>query len=332
MTLSPTGAKILDANENGMVSGHAAALAKLEADGLVIPHSDEGGTHWMTEEGWAALDAWRAENPGRSALPDTPSILPKLPARQHEAVLTAARRPDQNVPGRDDPAYHKKGEAWFRASTLRSVAASGYATIRPEPYDEGPMTWEETGRSLYLTEAGREYARQRGGVDVRRRRVVALACGDKKLLHPGFNEYGNANAGYPVGELYVGSYHRSLRSAADKLTDPVLIFVLSALHGLVPFDRRLLPYDVRLGDERAVTPEKVGWDAARLGLDDADVVFLGGQDYAALLLPSVPHLYAPLVGGMGEHRGQCARARDNAAVREAWWEKAAALHAEHAAR
>lgn len=59
---------------------------------------------------------------------------------------------------------------------------------------------------------------------------------------------------------------------------------------------------------------------------------LGGQDYAALLLPSVPHLHASLAGGLGDQRGQCARARDGADVREAWRKKAATLHNEHAAR
>ncbi|MFD3970134.1 hypothetical protein [Streptomyces cyaneofuscatus] len=68
--LSPTGARILDANNNGMVHGHPAALAKLEGDCLVVPHSDEGGAHWMTEAGWAALEAWRQAHPVRSTGPE----------------------------------------------------------------------------------------------------------------------------------------------------------------------------------------------------------------------------------------------------------------------
>ncbi|MFD4475921.1 hypothetical protein ACFWPU_07375 [Streptomyces sp. NPDC058471] len=79
-------------------------------------------------------------------------------------------------------------------------------------------------------------------------------------------------------------------------------------------------------------PETIRWNAARLGLDDADVIFLGCQDYAALLLPFVPHLHAPLAGGMGDQSGQCARALDKADVREAWWKKTATLHNEYAAR
>ncbi|MFJ1733243.1 hypothetical protein [Streptomyces sp. NPDC088254] len=51
-----------------------------------------------------------------------------------------------------------------------------------------------------------------------------------------------------------------------------------------------------------------------------------------LLLPSVQHPHTPLAGGMGDQRGQCARARDEADVREAWWKKAATLHDQHTAR
>ncbi|MFD9248343.1 DUF6884 domain-containing protein [Streptomyces bottropensis] len=312
--LSPTGARILDANENGMVGGHAAALARLEADGLVVPHRDEGGTHWMTEEGWAALNAWRQERGGAPAPHYAETIRPKLPKAQHDAIVTAAGRPDQRVPGRDDNDVFSAGEAWFRGPTLRAVEAAGYAT--------------KFGRysSLYLTPEGRTYARQRGNIDVRRRRLVICACGHEKKPHPGFNEYGNVNAGYPAGELYTGQYHRSLRLAADALTDKSLTHILSALHGLVDLKRPLLPYDVTIGDDRAVTPERLAEHAVSLGVHDADVIFLGGQDYAELLRPAIPHLYAPLSGGMGEHRGLCKQARENSALREAWWATAAELH------
>ncbi|MGW6805748.1 DUF6884 domain-containing protein, partial [Streptomyces sp. NPDC055039] len=138
--------------------------------------------------------------------------------------------------------------------------------------------------------------------------------------------------GWPAGELYTGNYHRSLRLAADALTHPDLILIASALHGLVPLDQRLHPYDVTLGDERAITKEKMAGHTADWGLFDADVVFLGGQEYAELLRPSVPHVLSPLTGGMGEHRGLCRQARENPELRESWWKKAAALHDEFAVR
>jgi hypothetical protein len=257
-----------------------------------------------------------------------PALCRKLPAQQHRAVLTAARRPDQLVAGRDDRPYWT-GEPWFRSSTLRAVHRAGYAGIRPKPWDHGPVTWEETGRSLYLTPAGREYARQHGGIDVRRRRVVIIACGAEKKPDPGLNEYGNPNPGYPAGELYTGGYHRSLRLAADALTDQSLIWVMSALHGLVELTRPLHPYDVTIGDERAVTVERLRADAAGLALDDADVIFLGGRSYAALLAPAVPHLHAPLAGGMGGHKAACKQAREDTELRAAWWQTAADLHDQH---
>ncbi|MFD8609518.1 DUF6884 domain-containing protein [Streptomyces sp. NPDC059631] len=325
--LTPTGARILDANENGMVSGHAAALARLEADDLVTPHQDEGGTRWMTEAGWAALNAWRQAHPEHGTGPGLPLVPPKLPATQHEAVLTAARRPDQLVAGRNGKAYWK-GEPWFNGRTLDGVRKAGYAAPYPQPWHHGLIARGETvGGPLHLTPAGRTYARVRGNVTVDRRKVVIIACGDEKKPIPEGQRHG-----WPAGELYIGKYHRSLRLAADALTHPDLILIISALHGLVPLDRDLHPYDVTLDDERAVTEKKVAEHTGAAGLFDADVIVLGGKDYADLIRPSVPHLLTPLTGGMGEHRGQCKRAREDSAVRETWWKQAAVLFEEHAAR
>ncbi|WP_019070634.1 DUF6884 domain-containing protein [Streptomyces hokutonensis] len=324
--LSSTGARILDGNDNGIVSGHAAAMARLEADGLVARHGPDGGTQRMTEAGRAALDEWRQRNPDRTAQLVHSRVPTKLPVKQHEAVLTAAARPDQLVAGRDDRVY-AKGEPWFNERTLAAVHRAGYADSHPAPFHREPCTWEQTGGPMYLTAAGREYARLRGNIDVHRRKVVIIACGAEKRPVP--EERRN---GWPAGKLYTGQYHQSLRRAADALTDQALIFVASALHGLVPLDRPLHPYDVTLGDEKAITAEKMSGHTAGLGLFDADVIFLGGRDYAALLAPSVPHLLAPLVGGMGAHRGQCRQARQDSALRDAWWKRASALHEKRLAR
>ncbi|MFK0154081.1 hypothetical protein ACIQVK_18670 [Streptomyces sp. NPDC090493] len=64
-------------------------------------------------------------------------------------------------------------------------------------------------------------------------------------------------------------------------------------------------------------PETIRRHAAGLGLNDGDVAFPGGQDDADLLLPTVPHLYAPLTGGMSDHRAQCAQTREDADMCEA---------------
>ncbi|MEU7317451.1 DUF6884 domain-containing protein [Streptomyces sp. NPDC007083] len=326
MILTPTGAHILDANDNGVVAGHAAALAKLIAADLVVPHDRDSGTYRITEDGWAALDAWRQANPERTMGPDLPTIPPKLPAKQHEAVLTAARRPDQLVAGRDDRAYWK-GEPWFNGRTLAGVHRAGYAASYPQPWHRGDTDRGPEHGSLHLTPAGREYARARGNINMHRRKVVIIACGIEKKPIPESQRHG-----WPAGELYTGNYHRSLRLAADALTHPDLILIASAFHGLVPLDRPLHPYDVTLGDERAITAEKMAGHTAGCGLFDADVIFLGSQEYAELLCPSVPHILAPLTGGMGGHRGMCRQVREDSALREGWWKEAAALYDEHAAR
>jgi hypothetical protein len=302
MTLSPTGARILAENDDGIVQGHPAALARLQSDHLIEP-GDGGFT--MTRTGHTALADWLTQH-GRPA-PAVVGVAPKLPARQHDAVLAAARRPDQLVSSRETAAH---GEEWFHPQTLDGVRRSGYATGYPgDPH------------SLCLTAEGRSYARQRGSIAVRRRRIVLVACGQNKQSDPVRR--------YPAGELYTGGYHLSLRGAADALTHPSLIRVVSALHGLVPLTRELRRYDMRVGDPGAITVQALSGHAAALGLQDADVIFLGGQDYAGLLAPSVPHLLSPLTGGMGRHKGQCRQVREDAAVREQWWAQAAELHDRH---
>lgn len=322
MALSPTGAKILAAHENGVITGHPAALDRLEGNRLI---RRANGVRVMTEAGREALKAWKDEH-GEPSQDTVPGVLPKLPPKPHEAVITAALRPDQLVAGRDDSAYHR-GEPWFRTPTLRVVNAAGYADVRPASCNLMPRTWKESGGSLYLTEAGREYAHRRGSVDVRRRRVVVIQCGDKKA-EPSWETYHYRDV-IPAGQLYIGQYHLSLRQAADALTDPSLIHIMSALYGIVDLVRPLAPYDVKLGDERAVTPEQIALHTAALGTEDAHVIFLGSQAYAALLRSSVPHLFAPLTGGIGEHRGLCKRAGEDRDLPETWWEEAAELFDRH---
>jgi hypothetical protein len=234
-------------------------------------------------------------------------------------VLAAAERPDHLVPGISSAAYWAK-ERWFNARTLAVVYRAGYADIRPQPWDQGPVTWHDTGRDLYLTPAGRVYAGWHTARPVGRRRIVIVACGSRKAT-PDYARYGYRDV-IPAGQLYTGAYHRSLRQAADALTHPDLIWILSARHGLVPLDRPLVPYDVRLGDPGSITPLRLAQDAAALGLGDADVVFLGGRSYAQLLATAVPHTLAPLHGTLGEHRAQCRRISREARA-EGIWERAA---------
>ncbi|MFD3970133.1 DUF6884 domain-containing protein [Streptomyces cyaneofuscatus] len=232
-----------------------------------------------------------------AAYKGVPTIPPKLPVKQHEAIITAAQRPDQLVAGRDDKPYWR-GEPWFNGRTLNGFRQAGHAAPYPQPWHAGLIErGESVGGPLHLTPAGRTYARVRGNVTVNRRKVVIISSGDEKKPIPEGQRHG-----WPAGELYISKYHRSLRRAADALTHHDLIFILSAFHGLVPLDRDLHPYDVTLNDERAVTEKTMAGHTGAAGLFDPDVIFLGGKDYADLICPSVPHLLAPLSGGMGAPR------------------------------
>jgi hypothetical protein len=45
------------------------------------------------------------------------------------------------------------------------------------------------------------------------------------------------------------------------------VVVLSALHGLVPLDQVLEPYELRMGQPGSVTPARLAEQARALGLD-----------------------------------------------------------------
>ncbi|WP_167503110.1 DUF6884 domain-containing protein [Streptomyces malaysiensis] len=251
-------------------------------------------------------------------------IFKKLPTRQHEAVLHAAQRPDHLVPGIDD---------WqavtFNERTLAAVHRAGFADIRPASYDKRPMTYEETGRTLFLTPTGRAYATQ-FGVPCQRRQVVVIQCGKKKA-EPSWEKYGSRGV-IKAGQLYIGHYHRSLRLAATALTSPIVTWIMSAKFGLVSLKRPLPPYDVELGDEGSITSEEMHGDAASLDLADADVIFLGSQKYANFFIESVPHAYTPLTGDLLAQRSQCKAVREKPSLARASWKIATGKFDEYAKR
>ncbi|GAA4209032.1 hypothetical protein GCM10022252_74950 [Streptosporangium oxazolinicum] len=129
--------------------------------------------------------------------------------------------------------------------------------------------------------------------------VVIVPCGGKKLDVPA-----------PAGELYTGSYHRAARRAADALTtNGGRVLILSALHGLVPLDQMLAPYELRAGQPGTVSAETLRAQAAALGIDAyAHITVLGGRAYVELAAQVWPTLTAPLAGtrGIGEQMARLA--------------------------
>lgn len=121
--------------------------------------------------------------------------------------------------------------------------------------------------------------------------LVVVPCGARKLDH-------RARA----GDLYVGSYHRACRRAAEALR-PDRVVILSARYGLLGLDDEIDPYDTPHGAAGAVTAAMLYGQARQRGITDLDpVVVLGGARHVALATAVWPHARTPLAGtrGMGE--------------------------------
>jgi hypothetical protein len=70
------------------------------------------------------------------------------------------------------------------------------------------------------------------------------------------------------------------RRAAERIAGPAGVLVLSALHGFVPLDDELLPYEQRMDAPGHVRVEQLRAQAAPLGILAArDLVALGGRAY-----------------------------------------------------
>jgi hypothetical protein len=78
----------------------------------------------MTDAGQAAYEQWKA-NYGPPMPAPASGVLPKLPGRQHDAIVAAARRPDHLLPGISSGAPES-----FNQRTLAAV----HADMRPSTY------------------------------------------------------------------------------------------------------------------------------------------------------------------------------------------------------
>lgn len=159
----------------------------------------------------------------------------------------------------------------------------------------------EPAHNAARAEMARMVAEQRARVAAQRAaeaaagEVVIVPCGGRKLDRPA-----------PAGDLYTGSYHQACRRAAAARGGRVLI--LSALHGLLPLNQEIAPYDLRMGQPGSVTPAKVREQAAALGILDARVTVLAGRAYADVVSAVWPDADRPLDGtrGIGAHLARLA--------------------------
>ena len=131
--------------------------------------------------------------------------------------------------------------------------------------------------------------------------VVVIPCSARKRGHS-----------TTAGRMYLGSLHTLARTTADALTaSGGVVVVLSALHGLLPLDRVIAPYDHQWKDAGSVTISELREQAAALGLADADdVVLLTPGEYTRRAAAVWSHARAPLAHlGIGRQRGRLAALR-----------------------
>ncbi|MFJ2589663.1 DUF6884 domain-containing protein [Streptomyces sp. NPDC087538] len=133
--------------------------------------------------------------------------------------------------------------------------------------------------------------------------VVVIPCSGPKLDHAA-----------PAGQLYTGKLHTHARRTADALTaHGGTVLILSALHGFLPVDQVIEPYDHTWKDPGSVTTEELHAQAAELGLTGADVVLLTPGKYTQRAVAVWPHARTPLAHlGIGRQRGRLTALREGA--------------------
>ncbi|WP_406373576.1 hypothetical protein OH781_38985 [Streptomyces sp. NBC_01550] len=131
--------------------------------------------------------------------------------------------------------------------------------------------------------------------------LVVIPCGNRKL--------GRRTR---AADMYVGSYHRACRKAADAL-QPDQLLILSARYGLLDLDNVIEPYDTPHGAADAITDQVLLKQATLRDILRLDpVVALGGARHVSLVRTIWPHARTPLAGtrGMGEQMARLAVLRN----------------------
>ncbi|MFD5718086.1 DUF6884 domain-containing protein [Streptomyces sp. NPDC127036] len=135
--------------------------------------------------------------------------------------------------------------------------------------------------------------------------LVVIPCGSRKL-----------DRRAPAGDLYVGSYHRACRRAAEAL-EPGRLLILSARYGLLDLDDVVEPYDTPHGAAGSITADALLEQARRRGaLLDGPVVALGGARHVSLVRSVWPGALSPLAAtrGVGEQMARLAAMRKHTAA------------------
>jgi len=119
--------------------------------------------------------------------------------------------------------------------------------------------------------------------------VVLVTC--TKSKHKGRHK-----AGY----IYTKSAnYRKYFSRAQKLTTTENIFVISALHGLLPLDKEIDCYDYTLMHKSKTIKNAWGEKVANqikelFNIDNTNFIVIAGADYFVPLRPHLPNMLTPL--------------------------------------
>jgi len=151
------------------------------------------------------------------------------------------------------------------------------------------------------------YAAAAGVVGPGARTVAIVPCSAAKA--PGIMNPATDTV-HTAGTRYIGSFHTYARQQAARLGYDVV--VLSAGYGLVPLDRPIPEYDIKLAADDSIAKNRgllaVQAEARGLFEPGVTVVSFLPRQYENVLLSVVPAAETPLAGsrGIGEQRGRLA--------------------------
>jgi len=101
--------------------------------------------------------------------------------------------------------------------------------------------------------------------------IVVISCGAKKRSMPS-----------RAIDLYQGSYFKSACRWARSIATDNRIYILSAKYGLLPANKVVEPYNLRMGQAGSVTVATLQQQARALNIDKQVAIVVAGTDYARM--------------------------------------------------
>lgn len=101
--------------------------------------------------------------------------------------------------------------------------------------------------------------------------IVVISCGAKKRTKPS-----------RAIDLYDGSYFKAARNWARSIAPDSRIYIMSAKHGLIPANKVIQPYNLRMGQAGSVTVNTLRQQAKALLVDREIAIVVAGTDYAKM--------------------------------------------------